>query len=183
MQAFADTTERQQLWSSLADLYLDTDVRPSLALHALSLLNSALDEAAWDWIFQHEVTPAVYRNLQCVAGEWAGFDAAWLREQILAHRDATLALSEAQRARRYRAQGLADPEWRACKAFAHLLAPLAADARLSSALLLYSLGWTYFEPDVMASGATHRERVANATANERVLFADALRIYSELRGR
>jgi hypothetical protein len=181
VEPFSDTAERLQLWSALADLYLDTDVRPGLALNALSLLASGFDEAQWDWIFQHEVTPAVYHNMQCVAGEWAGFDEAWLRERILAHKTKTLAMTDAQRQRRYRTQGLADAEWQACKAFAHLLRSIPAENRWDIARCFNAFGWTYFDGE--NATASHQDHVAQAPDFARARLGDAERIFSALRTR
>lgn len=73
---------RRPIWLALSDLFLDTEVRgylPGVAetAHRLGLSSEGL----WD-ILEREVAPLLAPNLLSVAGEWAGFDPAWLFEQL-----------------------------------------------------------------------------------------------------
>lgn len=83
--AFA-TESRIQLWSSLSDLFLDTEhSSASLNLIAEQIRESGLTEReAWR-VLETEVAPACAFNLYDVAGEWeAGvLSGPWLTERIL----------------------------------------------------------------------------------------------------
>ncbi|MES2425203.1 MAG: hypothetical protein V4562_12290 [Pseudomonadota bacterium] len=75
---------RYPLWNALADLWLDTWYdeaqlqRLGERIHAMGYH----PEEVWR-IALYEVAPAVRANLWSVAGEWAGFDARWLRRRIV----------------------------------------------------------------------------------------------------
>jgi hypothetical protein len=73
---------RRAVWIAFADQFLDTETRPDLPLAALAALDAGLgvEEAREIWVEQ--VTPSVGANLLSVAGEWAGWDEAWLVERI-----------------------------------------------------------------------------------------------------
>lgn len=78
-----DAARRLPVWQALADLYLDTK------LDALSLQQIAgvLAGSGYTWpeiqaINYDEVAPALWFNVQDIAGEWAGWDEKWLLERI-----------------------------------------------------------------------------------------------------
>lgn len=75
----ADLIKRKNIWLCLSALYLDTELsdndyeRIANTLKASHLSLQALKE-----IDLWEVFPSLQANLLSVAGEWAGFDEAWL---------------------------------------------------------------------------------------------------------
>lgn len=77
-----DDDARIPVWNALSELYLDTDVTLSHAYIVRTLAASpySLDEV--HGMLMYDVHPALYWNLMSVAGEWAGFDEAWLVERI-----------------------------------------------------------------------------------------------------
>ncbi len=82
-----DLERRRPLWEALADLCLDSaldDVRYRAI--ATSVVASGYTPAEVQEILWREVLPVVETNLRSPAGEWAGFDADWLQERILAQR-------------------------------------------------------------------------------------------------
>lgn len=81
-----DDDARIPVWNALSDLYLDTDVTLSHASIVRTLAASPYSLDALHEMLMYDVHPAVYQNLMSVAGEWAGFDEAWLVERIAAVR-------------------------------------------------------------------------------------------------
>lgn len=73
---------RHPVWLALSDLFLDTDSRLSFPYIARALAESPFSDDELEAIFQNEVAPAVEFNLFDIAGEWAGFDEAWLIAEI-----------------------------------------------------------------------------------------------------
>ncbi|MFN7131786.1 MAG: hypothetical protein ACK4N5_06870, partial [Myxococcales bacterium] len=82
-----DIARRLPVWEALSELFLDTqhDARDKRAI-ALALRRSGFAEDELARIFDEEVAPVCGPNLMTVAGEWAGFEPAWLRERIVAAR-------------------------------------------------------------------------------------------------
>lgn len=77
-----EVAERWPLWQALADFWLDTDLQDFELDHvARTIAESRFPMSEIRRIHDHEVAPAVWTNLLSVAGEWAGFDSAWLRER------------------------------------------------------------------------------------------------------
>src|SRR5688572_10265149 len=75
--------DRKPIWIALSEFYLDTELQDSDFRHiALTILESpyTLDEVKK--INKYEVIPILQVNLLSVAGEWAGFDEAWLVDKI-----------------------------------------------------------------------------------------------------
>ncbi|MFZ2752570.1 MAG: hypothetical protein WAZ48_03890 [Lysobacteraceae bacterium] len=81
-----DIDVRIPVWVALSDLYLDTDVTLSYDHIVRTLAASPYPIDALHEMLMHDVHPALYMNLMSVAGEWAGFDEAWLVERITAVR-------------------------------------------------------------------------------------------------
>ena len=83
----SDETEierRKPVWTALSDLWLDTELDES----DLSYITREMHASGYSIqdlrdIYLYEVAPAVYWNLLCVAGEWLGFEDAWLHDKIL----------------------------------------------------------------------------------------------------
>jgi hypothetical protein len=80
----ADIAERRRVWLALSDMFLDTDTALSRAWRVSELARSPYSLAELEDILVHEVYPVCGANLRSVAGEWAGFDADWLEQRILA---------------------------------------------------------------------------------------------------
>jgi len=74
---------RHSVWLALSDLFLDTDSRLSFPYIARTLAAAPFSDDELETIFQNEVAPAVEFNLFDIAGEWAGFDEAWLIAEII----------------------------------------------------------------------------------------------------
>ncbi len=81
-----DIDARIPVWVALSDLYLDTDVTLSYDHIVRTLAASPYPLDALHEMLMYDVHPALYMNLMSVAGEWAGFDEAWLLERIEAVR-------------------------------------------------------------------------------------------------
>ena len=84
--AFDAIDARIPVWVALSDLYLDTDVTLSYDHIVRTLAASPYPLDALHEMLMYDVHPALYMNLMSVAGEWAGFDEAWLLERIEAVR-------------------------------------------------------------------------------------------------
>jgi hypothetical protein len=74
---------RHLVWMALGELYLDTE----LSAHALQHMAKVLAASGYTWaeikaINYDEVAPALWFNVQDVAGEWAGWDEEWLVKRI-----------------------------------------------------------------------------------------------------
>lgn len=77
-----DLLARAPVWEALADLWLDTelaDYQFDYIARVIAASPYSLEEVLA--IHEEEVAPAVSANLLSVAGEWAGFDSAWLNER------------------------------------------------------------------------------------------------------
>ena len=81
--AVTDLANRRPVWEALSDLFLDTDVSPSRAWRASLLAASPYSVEELERILINEVYPICKYNLISVAGEWTGFDQAWLEGRIL----------------------------------------------------------------------------------------------------
>jgi hypothetical protein len=79
---------REDIWISLSDLYLDTDVEPFIEPCAQLLAESAFSRDELARMLFEEVHPALVFNLLSVAGEWGSFDREWLCGRILRQRSA-----------------------------------------------------------------------------------------------
>jgi hypothetical protein len=73
---------RIAVWQALAELYLDTDVADLYPHVAETLAASPYSLESLHDMLMYDVHPALYPNLMIVAGEWAGFDDAWLLTRI-----------------------------------------------------------------------------------------------------
>ncbi|MBF5041839.1 hypothetical protein FGE12_05510 [Aggregicoccus sp. 17bor-14] len=82
---------RRPVWVAWSELFLDTqlDARDHARI-AEVLGDSGYADGELLRILSDEVRPVVAANLLSMAGVWAGFDAAWLEERILALRAAGL---------------------------------------------------------------------------------------------
>jgi hypothetical protein len=73
---------RRAVWIALADLFLDTDTTSSIPVAARACVDAGYSASEARIIWRHEVTPALWPNIWSVAGEWAGWDEAWLVDRI-----------------------------------------------------------------------------------------------------
>ncbi len=95
-----EVARRKPVWSALSELWLDTELQDD----DLSRIAEIMDESGYSLaqlrrIYLFDVAPVVYRNLLCVAGEWAGFDRAWLHAAIVESLDRRDRLSRHRRQR------------------------------------------------------------------------------------
>lgn len=80
-----EPARRWPVWQALAELYLDTELQP----YELRNIAEICAASGFSWleikqINYDEVAPALWVNLHIVAGEWAGWDAEWLRARLTA---------------------------------------------------------------------------------------------------
>jgi hypothetical protein len=78
--------ERRPVWNALSCLFLDTDTSLLTDDIAKTLVASPYSSGELGEILIEEVYPVCHWNLFSFAGEWAGFDEAWLEQRILARR-------------------------------------------------------------------------------------------------
>jgi hypothetical protein len=74
---------RAPVWNALSELFLDTELQSEDHERIAKILAaSPYSDQKLEAILRFEVTPVLKANLMCVAGEWAGFDEAWMREKM-----------------------------------------------------------------------------------------------------
>lgn len=81
-----DEAQRRPVWIALADLYLDTELQDDDFRRIAAVC--AASSFSWSEILlinYNEVAPALWFNLQEIAGEWAGWDEEWLVTRIKQH--------------------------------------------------------------------------------------------------
>lgn len=120
--AIDDLDTRIPVWAALSELYLDTDVTLCYDSVARTLAASPYAHDELERILVDEVHPALYFNLLDVAGEWAGFDEAWLVERVQAVRRRPLW----RRRLAHLSFGMVRDDWQA-------LVPLIRNARATAA--------------------------------------------------
>ena len=81
----ADAARRNPVWIALAELYLDTELEEDQLRRAAQVFAAS----GYTWVEIKEinyddVAPALWFNVQDIAGEWAGWDEDWLLERITA---------------------------------------------------------------------------------------------------
>jgi hypothetical protein len=81
-----DPADRNALWEDFAEHFLDTETRHLIPASAERCVRLGLSIEDTGDIWRYEVAPVVWPNLWSVAGEWAGWDRAWLTGRILALR-------------------------------------------------------------------------------------------------
>lgn len=70
---------RRPVWAALSEVWLDNELDDAQRERlAEELARSPFDERELRAIHAHEVARALASNLDSVAGEWGGFDRAWL---------------------------------------------------------------------------------------------------------
>ena len=74
---------RLPVWEALSNFFLDTELDENdYTKISETLIASPYSIQEIEDILRYEVYPVLIQNLQSVAGEWAGFDHQWLKEQI-----------------------------------------------------------------------------------------------------
>jgi hypothetical protein len=109
--AASDLANRRPVWLVMSNLYLDTEQTAAMReADARRLAQSPYTTDDLRAILADEVHPACAANLLSPAGEWAGFDEAWLEQRILMRTGASLRwparLSPLKRAIRAQAEAL-----------------------------------------------------------------------------
>jgi hypothetical protein len=79
----AELSARRPVWEALSDLFLDTDTSLAREWRVRVLASSPYSIQELERILIDEVYPVCLPNLLSIAGEWAGFDSAWLEDRIL----------------------------------------------------------------------------------------------------
>jgi hypothetical protein len=77
---------RKPVWHAISDLCLDTDIDVFIVSIAKTIRTQGYTAEEARKIAFYEVFPVTYVNLCTVAGEWAGFDEAWLFDKIISNR-------------------------------------------------------------------------------------------------
>jgi hypothetical protein len=70
------------VWEAMADHFLDAETRQELPMTALRCVEVGLSVEQAREVWKCDVLPAVGFNAFSVAGEWAGWDRAWLVSRI-----------------------------------------------------------------------------------------------------
>lgn len=127
---------RRPIWLALSELFLDTEVRPSIPYAALACLESGYGDAELERIWVREVSPVLRANLMSPAGVWAGFDAEWMERRILRRRKSWFP--------RF-GQGANRTHWDETKRIHQWLLTVPADARRETAHQISRLIWYVFD--------------------------------------
>ncbi len=93
-------TPLQAAWLALGEHFLDTETRHLLPLTALACVDAGLDPDAVRETWWNELFPVLGSNLLDVAGEWAGWDEAWLLASVEKAREARRASGPVRRSLR-----------------------------------------------------------------------------------
>ena len=103
-----EIARRLPLWVALSDAFLDTELDAQTYRHMAAVIRAqGFTTAEAEAIFREEVAPAFAYNLFSVAGEWAGWPEATVRERVLAGRGGLLAAL----VNRVTLGGYLDDEW------------------------------------------------------------------------
>lgn len=78
-----DILARRPVWEALSSLFLDTDVSLARKWRVEALAKSPYSIEQLQSILVEEIYPVCKYNLLSIAGEWSGFDPAWLERKIL----------------------------------------------------------------------------------------------------
>lgn len=78
-----DLPDRRVAWAALSDLFLDTDTSLTRSWRVQTLAATPYSIEQLEFILAQEVYPICKSNLLSIAGEWSGFDQAWLESRIL----------------------------------------------------------------------------------------------------
>jgi hypothetical protein len=165
------TLERRQLWSAMADLYLDTEVRWDLPWLARRMSESSFSRLELERIFKFEVTPVVHTNLLDIAGEWSGFSDEWLFPAIEAQLARARTMTDAALERRYAKQKHAHAEWLAVLGFYDQLQRLPREDWATRTQIWRALARFYFEDGVdLSRDATWAELLCANPTRAWVIF-------------
>ena len=80
--AAEDLVNRRPVWEALSELFIDTEISLNRLWRVDALAASPYSIEELEHILIDEVYPICKYNLFSVAGEWAGFDLAWLEDQV-----------------------------------------------------------------------------------------------------
>jgi hypothetical protein len=87
-----EIARRLPVWCALSDAFLDTELDAHTYRHMAEVIRTqGFTAAEAEAIFREEVAPAFAYNLWSVAGEWAGWPEATVRERVLAGESGPLA--------------------------------------------------------------------------------------------
>ncbi len=80
----ASVRQREAVWLTLSELFLDVDIDDVLPGVTIALRASTYSAETLDRIMLDEVYPVCHWNLRSVAGDWTGFDTDWLFDRCAA---------------------------------------------------------------------------------------------------
>ncbi len=73
---------RIDVWQAMSELFLDTEVRPSIPYIAAGCVRSGYNDPMLEHIFRYEVSPVLWWNMLATTGEWQLFSEEWLLERL-----------------------------------------------------------------------------------------------------
>lgn len=82
MNSFETTEALEEAWLAMAEHFLDTETRHLFAKTAWACLRAGLTPSQAREHWRERVAPILSPNILSVAGEWAGWDEAWLVSAI-----------------------------------------------------------------------------------------------------
>ena len=78
-----DADTRVALWEAFSEFFLDTELDEAVYEHVARVVRaSGVTRLEAEAVLWNEVFPVLHRNLQSVAGEWAGWSREWLVANI-----------------------------------------------------------------------------------------------------
>ena len=83
LPTFYNDPRRHEVWLALSEFFLDTEVSLDFVISKLRSTGFSCEQI--EHIFRYEVAPACVQNFYSAAGEWGGFDEAWLKGAIGSH--------------------------------------------------------------------------------------------------
>jgi len=89
-----DLLNRLPVWNALSDLYLDNEIDDAQEKQIVEICaTSPFSIEQLDYIMFNELYPVLAGNLRSLAGEWAGFDPVWLKDEIISSSRSLYSLS------------------------------------------------------------------------------------------
>ena len=108
----AEIESRLPIWYVLSDVFLDNELQPQgYSLIAHTLRNSPFPLPELRRIFEFEVAPALLPNLMQIAGEWAGWSRASVREIMVEYLEAGPVRRGFGRLARWQFRLMLEEEW------------------------------------------------------------------------
>jgi hypothetical protein len=176
-----DARAQEDLIVSLAELYLDTDVRGFLPRLAQQIVASGMPAHELETLWRGQVTPCLHWNLKTVAGEWASFDRRWLLHEVARRADKP-GLERlpwlGKLVHRFRSYGV-EQEFRFALTLAQHLAQTPAQQREARVAMWLALCRVYYALD-SSSAEQASAQLTESQRNEPSLVVEEFRIVCDL---